>query len=96
MNQSPYTRLDRLAYYLRRHLFFVVLIAFSLWYLDTSGGHEFIALVVTRLFKTAIALWMAITAGKFAFPKLNVQSELLRDNAAVGILMAGIIIAANL
>jgi hypothetical protein len=74
----------------------LLLISLALYYLSSTGGYELVMLIVSRVARTATALSLALLGAKFGFPKLDVQTQLLEGNVAVGLLMGAIIIGANL
>ena len=98
-----YTRLERLVYLLRRHAVFAVILVPAILFLaylpaDTQTvGQSLLTLILIRAARAALGVSLAILFAKFAFPKVDLQREIIEDqNVAVALLFAGIVIGVNL
>lgn len=92
-----YTTSQRIIYTSKRHsspvivLLVGVVLLFAL--ADPVWQKDYLNLVAGKLLSVGVGISLFLIISKFAFPKLNLQTQLLRRNYAVAIFAGGLLIA---
>lgn len=94
---SRYTKSERIIYNSKRQASPLVVLLLGLLLLlilaDPVWQKDYLNLVAGKLLSVGIGVSLFLVISKFAFPKLDLQTQLLRRNYAVAIFAAGLLIA---
>lgn len=95
VTEPPYSRWQRTWYFWQRHLIFVAIFVPAVWYLHQADPGLMLA-ILSKAAKIVMGYFISLISMKFFWPKTSAQSEMLKGNLAVAVVVAAFVIAAAL
>lgn len=93
--KNNYTPLQKTIYTLKRYAVFAAILVPCYLYLAIANQEEnvLLSLLVTRTARSTLGVFLGMLFMKFAFPKIDLQTELVEEhNIASAIIFAAVII----
>jgi len=95
--EAGYSRLQKIFYNLKRHFVPVIALiagmSIMLMFKDWEIFSKNIELLLVGVQRVGIGLILYLLISKFAFPKLNIQDELIKGNLSMSVFIGSLIIS---